>query len=425
MSDNKRGLDDFELKIDKDLLDQTFSDIDINDTLSANTDIRAEKVVDPRESKKSDYYRDENRKKYKKDHRKRDRIKSIKNKRVFNVVWLAMVILVSLSLGGYLITGSNDLFAVGRHVGTTEINIPENVTTEELSEILYENRVINAPEFFTLYVNMTTDVNYVTPGEHQVETTLDYEELINTLQAERPHEIVEGVLFREGLTVMEIATILDEYDICDSEEFLEAAESDLYTSYDMIGQIDNPEEKYYQVEGYLFPATYDFYIDEDVDSVIGKMLNGFQTNFTSELLDQVNQSGYTLDEIITMASIIQAEAADGVDMYRVSAVIHNRLDNGASVGINGLEMDSTIFYPYNTRDDAPEGFDSSYDTYDIEGLPPGAVVNPGISAIDAALNPDEDYLNMFYFCHSEDKTAYYAETIEQHNENLITAGLVD
>ena len=93
--------------------------------------------------------------------------------------------------------------------------------------------------------------------------------------------------------------------------------------------------------------------------------------------DDIAKSGYTTDQIITLASIIQAEAANTDDMYMISAILRNRLENGAEHDIHTLDCDSTVYYPYKTANDAPEGFVSSYSTYDNSGLPAGPICNPG------------------------------------------------
>lgn len=146
----------------------------------------------------------------------------------------------------------------------------------------------------------------------------------------------------------------------------------------------------------------------------------------------------TVDEIITLASIIQAEAADVDDMYLVSSVLHNRLNTAKSdgvspfgdVGMTRLQVDSTVYYPYKSKTQIPiaekNSFKSRYDTYDIEGLPAGAICNPGKDAIDAALSPDDT--NYYFFCHKAATTdspaqSYYASTGIEHESNLVKAGL--
>ena len=144
-----------------------------------------------------------------------------------------------------------------------------------------------------------------------------------------------------------------------------------------------------------------------------------------ELQEQIEASGMTLDEVLTLASIIQMEAANTDDMYMVSSVLHNRLENGSQYDIYTLDCDSTTYYPYRTKDDVPEAerdtFTSTYNTYTVRGLPAGPICNPGMDAIDAALNPQDT--NYYYFCHDADGNAYYAATAAEHQQNLVEAGL--
>ena len=120
---------------------------------------------------------------------------------------------------------------------------------------------------------------------------------------------------------------------------------------------------------------------------------------------------------MTLASIIQAEARDTEDMYMISAVLHNRLRDGAYRDIYVLGCDSTTYYPYRRVEDLPEGMEdykSSYDTYTISGLPAGPICNPGIDAIKAALRPSEDGSGYYYFGHHDDGTPYHSRTLSEH-----------
>ena len=118
----------------------------------------------------------------------------------------------------------------------------------------------------------------------------------------------------------------------------------------------------------------------------------------------------TIDEVMTLASMIQAEAADVNDMYMISSVFHNRLEAGSASAVAYLGSDPTVWYPYANRAEVPadqvDTFESRYNTYKIKGLPPGPICNPGEDAIQAALNPKDT--NYLYFCHAKDGTAYYA-----------------
>lgn len=384
-------------------------------------------AAEPVAAKKA-YLTEEERKAEKKAHKKRNRLKARKNKRIFSIMWLCMVVLLSLTLATYLTKGTDDFFAVGRNEGTAEIEIPENVTEEQLAQILHASGAVAEPEFFELYCKVTANMENFEAGSYTVETNLDYEALINNIQWGNTTREEVTVTFREGLTALEMAALLEENEVCSADEFLTALNSGDFTNYTMIGELGDTTGRYYELEGYLFPDTYNFYKDEDIESVIGKMLYNFQNKFTDELKEMLQNSGYTMDEIVILASIIQAEAANSTDMFDVSAVLHNRMNFGAEYGIYRLECDSTCFYPYAHQSDIPETGALSYgayDTYQIEGLPAGAICNPGYDAILAALSPSEEAGSYLYFCHSADGTAYYATNANDHAYNLQLAGLVE
>ena len=376
------------------------------------------------------YYTEKEKKQEKKEHKKRNKLKARKNKRVFSLMWILMVLLVSFTFASYLITGSNDFFAIGRPEGNVEVVVPEGEITEKsLSEILVKARVINKAEFFELYCKFTADMDYFRAGVFKLRTNMDYEDIINTLQGSEAREEVT-VTFPEGLTALEVADLLEENEVCGRKEFLEALNSDKFDRYEDIAEINNTNGRYFKLEGYLFPDTYRFYKKDSVESVIGKFLSNFEAKISdvSDIRKAVEESDMTLDEIVILASIIQREAADTKDMYLVSAVLNNRLEWGANYNVFTLGCDATMFYPYKTRDDIPAGTDSStygnYDTYEISGLPSGAICSPSEDAIRAALFPSEDGSAYLYFCHSSDGKAYYATNEYQHNENLYAAGLL-
>lgn len=432
MSENNRnngkgtGDTGFKLQIDeRDLATGSFDPARYDDGGSSP------RYSEPMPSKTAYYASDKERKAEQKAHKKRNRLKARKNKRVFSLVWLCMVVLCGLTLASYLIGGSNDFFAVGRNRGATEVIIPEGeMTPEKLADLLYERGAIKKPEFFYLYSKLTVKKwEYFKPGKYQVDTNLDYEDLINTLQGGNEVREVVTVTFPEGVNVLEAGALLEENEVCTQEEFLDAVNSIDFTNYKVIAALGGVSNRYYSLEGYLFPDTYDFYKGEELESVIGKLLNNFQNKMTSTITKMIDESNMSMDQIITLASIIQAEAANEADMYNVSAVLHNRLSFGAEYNIYRLQCDSTMYYPYKNAKAIPESGALSYgayDTYQVEGLPAGPICNPGMAAIMAALRPnkDGDAPRYLYFCHSEDGTAYYATNEWDHQTNLGYAGLL-
>jgi UPF0755 protein len=175
----------------------------------------------------------------------------------------------------------------------------------------------------------------------------------------------------------------------------------------------------------LFPDTYDFYKDEDPEQAIQKLVSNANKKLTADIRNKAAAQKMSVDQLMTLASMIQAEAANKDDMYQISSVFHNRLASKGEGDLLRLRSDPTTYYPYRTKAAVPSNirntYKSKYDTYTIEGLPAGPICNPGEKAIDAALNPNST--NYYYFCHNSDKKAYYASTLPVHRRNLKEAGI--
>lgn len=369
------------------------------------------------------------RKQEKKEMKAREKVKGRNNRGLFRCVWISMILLVSIALTRYLMVGVDDLLAVSRGSGSAQVELEENCSVGDVADALKEQGVINNSFFFTMYCLVTGADDGFGQGSFTLDTNLDYEAIINYLQTTGNRQDVVTITFPEGLSLLEVAQKLEENEVCTVEEVLEAANSGEYDNYDFINAIDNEEDRYYKLEGYLFPDTYDFYKGEDPKIALGKMINNCQNRFSKETRDEIQEQGYTIDEVLTLASIVQAEATDEKDMRMVAGILINRLENGASRDIYRLECDSTTYYPYRSKSQVPEEerdtFKSTYDTYTIEGLPPGPICNPGMDAIQAVLEPSSESAGMYYFCHDADGNAYYASTWSQHEANLAEAGLTD
>lgn len=229
--------------------------------------------------------------------------------------------------------------------------------------------------------------------------------------------------FPEGSTVAEIAKILESGNVCTADEFLATAQNTaLLGEYGF--EISDPENRSFVLEGYLFPDTYDFYVGEGSEAAARRFLKNSQKKLGDGIKAKCAEIGYTLDEVLALASIIQEEAGDPADMGMVSSVLHNRL---ASDAFPKLQCDAATFYlrdsvkPYVT----PERYDflsELYGTYICEGLPEGPITNSGIDAVNAALNPEKsDY---YYFITDSENVYHYAETYKEHLSNCEDAGLV-
>ncbi len=358
-------------------------------------------------------------------HALRDEEKGRGNRRFFRFVWFSMVLLVSLLLARYAVAGFNDMMGAGRQNVSVTVEIPKDATLAQVAQILHQAGAVQDLSFFRLYASMTNAPQKFGGGSYQITTGMDYLALINSIQSSKNRVDTVKVTFTEGMNAPEIAAKLESSGVCPAKDALAVIQgAKLDEDFSMLREIANGSQRYYRLEGYLFPDTYEFFKNEDPEQAVRKLVSNCNAKLTKQIREKAADGGMTLDQTLTLASMIQAEAADKEDMYRVSSVFHNRLKSKNPV-FKKLESDPTTYYPYRKQSLVPENirstYKSRYDTYTAEGLPPGPICSPGLDAIDAALNPAST--QYYYFCHSADGKAYYAATKSQHLANLKKAGL--
>lgn len=370
----------------------------------------------------------------KKEDKKQQKFIDRKNKRIYAIVWWASVILVGIMLSVYMMVGVNDMLAVNRtEENTVSIKIPKNPTIGDVCKVLVDKGVILEPQYFSMYATLTKNADSFTQGKYEIKTNMDYEAIINHLQSMANRTDTVKVTIPEGENVLEIANRLHKAKILDDVDvFLKLCNSDTFDKeFDFIGNIKNSHKRYYKLEGYLFPDTYECYVNEDPEMTIRRMLNVYELRTTTNqtvsgykndvnVMKAVKKSKLSLNQVMILASIVQAEAANADDMYNISSILLNRLDYGASYDILRLDCDSTTYYPYRNKKEAPKGYKSKYDTYKVKGLPSGPICNPGMEAILSVLYPNNT--SYLYFCHSKDGKPYYASNLYQHNINLYYSG---
>lgn len=239
------------------------------------------------------------------------------------------------------------------------------------------------------------------------------------------------VTFPEGYTIVQIAQKLEQSKVCSAQAFLEACKKPAAGI-----ELDNADDRVFLLEGYIFPDTYEFYLESDARSVVDKFIENYNSKITNEMKQRAKMLGYTMDQMMTLASVIQKECdADIDECANVSSVFHNRLKDSAS--FPKLESDVTTFYvSQNLKDvigyqdgvalenqnDEVKKYMELYSTYYREGLPVGPICNPGLKAINAALHPaDTNYV--FFLTDKSGEHFYYASTIAEHNANGVKAGL--
>ena len=310
---------------------------------------------------------------------------------------------------------SIEIFGMGRKKDVI-IEIPENATTTEISQILKENHLIGNKFLFKAYSVLSGRIYY--PGIHSIRTP-SYKKIAEALST-IPAERTVNVTFAEGLELHEIKEKLVSLKLCTDTEFDKYAKKEYY-DYEFLNNI--PERKN-ELEGYLFPDTYNFSYTEGAESIINKMLSNFKTKIVKPLQSDIDRSGKTLDEIIIMASIIEREAADSNELKKVSGVFYNRLNFvGESRGL--LESCATVQYILKERklvlSEADTKIDSPYNTYKYQGLPIGPIASPGYNAIYASIHPEKT--NALYFVADGKGNHYFANTFSEHQANMRKVGL--
>lgn len=344
---------------------------------------------------------------------------------VLTIVWVSAVLVVSVFIASFALSSINDLVGFSKESKEVEIVIPEGYSLNEIAELLKEKGIIDEPFTFEVYARVKNMETKLAPGKYVLNSNLGYDQIFQALKVKEAAKDVVTVNFYEGMTVREIAARLEENGVCGYDEFMEAVNTETF-EYEFESLMGKSENIYIKWEGYLFPDTYEFYINSTPRSVIVKFVDNFNNKFTSEYYQRMQELGMTLDEVITLASVIQSEAAYMSDMKIVSSVFHNRLAPGS--GLPYLQSDVTYFYyteniePFVEDEELSETYLYSYYTYtDYKaGLPVGPICNPGLNAIKAALYPDDT--NYYYFVTDLEGNFYFAKTLAEHEANIIKAG---
>ena len=232
------------------------------------------------------------------------------------------------------------------------------------------------------------------------------------------------ITFPEGYTIYQYADLLEKNEVCSKEDFYAAVN----TPVEGI-ETSSAEDRVFLLEGYLFPDTYDFYKNEPAESVVKRFVDNYNSKITDDMKQRAQSMGYTMDEMLTLASIIQKECDYDIDECRnVSSVFHNRLDNSRDTY---LGSDVTYFYLKNMADYLGGSDSQKFDDYLLKyytyagyrrGLPAGPICNPGLKAITAAVSPNDTNYH-FFLTDESGENFYYAETFEQHQANGRLAGL--
>lgn len=352
--------------------------------------------------------------------RNEKKMKEYKKKQGKMYIAILAIVIAGIILAGGAFYILKDVMGLSKVSDEVEIEIPKGASVLKIAEILEKEDVVNNSFWFRAYVKLFEKDAVFNFGKYKIDRNASYSNIIYTFGQTSLRTDIVTITFVEGMTQREFGELLEKNKVCSKEAFNKVLATEKF-DYNFVKYMPNNPLIYNKFEGYLFPDTYNFHIDEEPISVVNKILGNFDKKIDEQFYKKLEEKKMTLDEVITLASIIQAEAGGTDNMYDVSSVFHNRLKNPEL--FPNLQSDVTIFYlredvePFldNPDDKMHDMLYNSYNTYEKVGLPIGPIGNPGMKAIDAALNPhDTDY---FFFLTDDEGKFYYAVTANQHYRN--------
>ena len=356
-------------------------------------------------------------------------------------VWVALVLLISITLGRMVWVCASEILAFGREDKSVTITVYETDTIDDITKKLARAELIHYPGLFKLYAQFAVDEGDIHPGMWDLNTKYDYHALVKMMSPSSSRSTVK-VMIPEGYTCRQIFALLEENKVCTVQDIASYAaygEIDDYWFLDGVTRGDK-----YCLEGFLFPDTYEFYQNDTPKNVLTKMLNNFDNRFDEEMRgkiqtlnahltdlmrrdgktqDYIDSNLFTVRDVVNVASMIEKETSSAQEGYTIASVIYNRLFcwQGNPPYLN---IDATIVYALDGKTDLTAEdlrVNSPYNTYTNTGLTPGPISNPGLSSLRAALEPaDTNYY--YYVLDPAAGSHIFATTQAEHEANRARVG---
>ena len=355
-------------------------------------------------------------------------------------IWLILIVAIGISLGRVLWVCCADVMAFGKDNQKVTITITADDTIDTISKKLGQANLVRYPNLFKFFAKVTNKDDDIGVGTFTLNSQLDYNAMINAMYNSGAKIGIVDIMFPEGSNCAQMFKLLEEKGVCTVAELEAYAANGELREYWFLEGV--PRGDRYCLEGYLAPDTYEFYTNDEPRRVLEKFLNEFDDRFTDKMkgdfetlqknfADKLRSKGFsaayiqqntlTLHQVVTLASIIQKEAASDSECYDIASTFYNRLSNAS---ILSLGADATVYYAIGDYFGETEELtvqdlntDSPYNTRKNKGIPPGAICNMGVHALYAALEPNET--NYHYFVYDKSKSAHrFAVTESEHNKNV-------
>jgi UPF0755 protein len=323
-------------------------------------------------------------------------------KKTLSIILRIIIIFLLLVLGAFLFVWQQIKTPVGESDAIQTVAIEKGEGIKKIASDLEQAGIIRGKFYFEIYV-LLKDARNLQAGEYELSPSMAMPEIVEILLGGKVNSNEVRITIPEGFNLKEIDARL--------------AANGLIKAGDLINYkptISDSPLAISNLEGYLFPDTYIFSKDATLDDIVGKILDNFNAKVDQQMLDEIKNQNETLEQVLTMASIVQQEAGSRDEMPEIAGVFSNRLAIGMA-----LQSDATVNYITDKGMRQPlltdTEIDSPYNTYEYKGLPPGPICNPGLDAIEAAIHPEKnDYL---YFLHPLNAPTVFSKTLDEHNAN--------
>ena len=333
-----------------------------------------------------------------------------------SMTYILMVFGISAILAVVGWTIANDLLALNKEEATASIYVAEDADFGDVVDQLKDKGIINYKSVFSIFTTLSGGQDKISPGTYNLNTDMDYRAIINNLSSSSAARASAMVTIPEGYTMDQIFALLEDKGVSSVAKLQDMAANHDY-AFSFLQDI--PLGDYHRLEGYLFPDTYEFYMGEDPKYIINKMLVNFDAKVTDAMRQQIWDKGYSIGQVLTVASMIEKES-DGTERATISSVIYNRMNNPSGGTQGYLQIDATIQYVLPEGEivtsDHYASVQSPYNTYLNKGLPPGAICNPGLESIVAAINPEST--NFYYYALGDDDKHHFFSSYSEHQAFL-------
>lgn len=353
-------------------------------------------------------------------------------------IWLLLAVFIGFSLGRFIWVCAADVLAFGRQDQAVSITITESDTLDTVTRKLYDAGLIKYQSLFKLYAKLAQveEKDKIGVGTFELNTLFDYHALVSGMSSTSSYRKTVEVTIPEGYTCAQIFATLEEEGICSVAELEAYAMESDFADYWFLADVEKGTK--YCLEGFLFPDTYEFYLNSTPKQVFIKLLGGFDAVFDKEMQEQITELNqrlaakykangasasykeFTVKEVVIIASMIEKESAHTGEIRNISSVIYNRLTNPGSFPY--LNIDATLVYALGGKSDLTDEdkkLDSPYNSYTSKGLPPGAISNPGKFSLQGALNPSDTYY--YYYAldpNAEVRGHKFFKTYQEHLDFL-------